>query len=513
MKFKPQFLRSAGLLTLTLSLVFPSAIVSAKVRAKKSPKPSSSARDAKPQKKVSRGARVKPQTLRDNLVSKKRQRAAELLRLQARRRAEAARLAAIARQRALNDAMRAEVQAMISRDNPAGEDPEVRQVALNALGDHAGTVVVMDPNTGRVYAIVNQEWALRRGFKPCSTIKLVTGLAGLGEHVIDPADTANISDSNKMNLTNALAYSNNTYFQQVGGQVGFENMISYARRLGLGEKTGINAPNETQGQLPNLRSGYAVNHMSSHGDDFKVTALQLATLVSAMANGGKLITPRVVRTPQELARFKPIIRRSINMNLETLRYMVPGMVGAVNYGSGRRAHDPQATVAGKTGTCIENGSWVGLFTSYAPLANPKLAVVVIARGADAHSHFPAAVAGRIYRELNGRFGTPTNLQVATAQPNLKDEKNSLDEEDEDDAGDTEAVADSQPTRATSATRNKLETSMTPVTKPAIVQTHPLVKSSPSNEKVRRVLMPITIKDNKTGDVPRPLTRPRRVTEQ
>jgi membrane peptidoglycan carboxypeptidase len=316
-----------------------------------------------------------------------------------------------------------------------------------------------------------------------------------------------------MNLTNALAYSNNTYFQQVGGQVGFEKMISYARRLGLGEKTGINAPNETQGQLPNLRSGYAVNHMSSHGDDFKVTALQLATLVSAMANGGRLITPRVVRTPQELSRFKPVIRRSINMNLETLRYMVPGMVGAVNYGSGRRAHDPQATVAGKTGTCIENGSWVGLFTSYAPLANPKLAVVVIARGADAHSHFPAAVAGRIYRELNGRFGTPTDLQVAAAQPNVKDEKNSLDEEDEADAADTEDVTDSQPTRAPSATRNKLETSMTPVTKPAIVQTHPLVKSSPSNENVRRVLMPITIKDNKAADVPRPLTRPRRVTEQ
>jgi hypothetical protein len=123
------------------------------------------------------------------------------------------------------------------------------------------------------------------------------------------------------------------------------------------------------------------------------------------------------------------------------------------------------------------------------------------------------VAGRIYRELNGRFGTPTNLQVATAQPNVKDEKNSLDEEDEGDADTEEVVADSHSARATTATRNKLETSVTPPTTPARVQTYPLVKTSPSNENVRRVLMPITSKDNKPADAPRPLTRPRRVTEQ
>ena len=92
--------------------------------------------------------------------------------------------------------------------------------------------------------------------------------------------------------------------------------------------------------------------------------------------------------------------------------MIPGMVGAVNYGSGRKAHHSGATVAGKTGTCIENGTWVGLFASYAPTVNPRLAVVVIARGPDARGHFPAAVAGRIYRDLNGRFGTPTYLPVA-----------------------------------------------------------------------------------------------------
>src|SRR5256886_14238543 len=102
----------------------------------------------------------------------KRERAAEMRRIggrhrrdleMARRRAEAARLAAIARARALDQAARNEVQSFIAKDNPVGEDPEVRRVAVNALGNHAGTVVVMDPKTGRVYSIVNQEWGLRRG--------------------------------------------------------------------------------------------------------------------------------------------------------------------------------------------------------------------------------------------------------------------------------------------------------------------------------------------------------------
>jgi len=183
----------------------------------------------------------------------KRERAAELRRLQsqrrremleARRRAEAARRAAIARQQALDKALRDEVQGMIARDNTAGEDPQVRRVAINALGNHAGTVVVMDPMTGKVYSIVNQEWAVRRGFKPCSTIKLVTGVAGLSENVIPPAELTLAADRNHMDLTSALAHSDNSYFERVGSGLGFDKMIHYARELGLGEKTGANVPYE-----------------------------------------------------------------------------------------------------------------------------------------------------------------------------------------------------------------------------------------------------------------------------
>jgi len=344
----------------------------------------------------------------------RKQREATLRRAEEKRRAEAARLAAIARQRARDEELRDHVQSLIAKDDLTGEDAEVRRVAVNALGKHAGTVVVMNPQTGRVYSIVNQQWAVREGFKPCSTIKLVTSVAGLNEDVIDPNNTTRISDSNQVSLTRALAYSSNHYFQIVGEQVGFDKMVAYARRLGLGEKTGINARNEFEGRVPGSGSFNAINRMSSHGDHYEVTALQLATLVSAIGNGGKLVTPYVVRSQRDELKQKTKVRRRVSVDADVWNQVIPGMIGSVNYGSGKRAQDPQQQVAGKTGTCIENGSWVGLFTSYAPVSNPRLAVVVITRGPDARGHLPAAVAGRIYRELGDRSGTPV-FNVASSR--------------------------------------------------------------------------------------------------
>lgn len=425
----------------------------------------------------------------------KRERTAELRRLnssrrrellEARRRAEAARRAAIARQIALEKAMRDEAMSFISRDDTTGEDMEVRRVAVNALGYHAGTVVVMDPMSGKIYSVVNQEWALRRGFKPCSTIKLVTGVAGLQENMISPSENTNISDRYRIDLTDALAYSNNTYFQHIGGQVGFEKMIDYAKDLGLGEKTGVNVSYEYPGRLPAEKTGFALNRMSSHGDDFEVTALQLGTLVSSLANGGKLLTPYIPRNPED-AKVK--VRRQIDATPDNLRRMVPGMVGAVNYGSGKKAYDPLQTVAGKTGTCIQQGAWVGLFTSYAPLANPRLAVVVIARGSDGRKHFPAAVAGRIYRDLNQRFGTPIHLQLA-AKPEDDSKAAELNEEEKDaveaEEAETEAAIQAEEEKAAT-------TAATPAQHPLVTQ------PTPVNSSVKRVMLPV---DSRSNQVPK-----------
>ncbi len=416
----------------------------------------------------------------------KRERTAELRRmgsrrrreiLEARRRAEAARRAAIARQRAIDNALRDEVQGMIARDNLAGEDMEVRRVAVNALGRHAGTVVVMDPITGKVYSMVNQEWAARRGFKPCSTIKLVTGVAGLSENLIPATEFTTVSERYKTELTGALARSDNPYFERVGANLGFDKMVHYARELGLGEKTGANVPFEFAGRLPELTPNFVQRRMFSYADGFEVTALQLGTLVSAMANGGKLMVPQVVES-HEAAKFKPKVRRKLEIDGSVLQRMVPGMIGAVNYGSGRKAYDPLQTVAGKTGTCNGgNGSWVGLFTSYAPLANPRLAVVVITRGTDAHRHLPAAVAGQIYRDLHNRFGTPTNLQIATTPD---DEEKDLPVEEGDDA----MIADQSGTEADDAA-DTADASATATPAP----THKLVPETAPNN-VKRVIKPV-----------------------
>src|SRR5438876_11328241 len=410
-----------------------------------------------------------------------KQRRTSQTRRQSARLAAAARQRAIARQHAIDAALRGEVQTMINKDNTTGEDAEVRRAAIKALGNHAGTVVVMDPKTGHVYSIVNQEWGLRRGFKPCSTIKLVTGLAGLNEKVIDPIDT---QVGYRMDLTEALAHSNNTYFQQVGGRVGFDKMVAYARELGLGQKTGINEPNEFAGSVPVAKAGYAVSHMSSHGDDFEVTAVQLATLTSAMANGGKLLKPYVPRSLQEQAKSAPKVRREIGIEANAFQRMVPGMVGAVNYGSGKRAYDPLQTVAGKTGTCIGQGSWLGLFTSYAPLVNPRLAVVVITRGSDAHGHLPAAVAGQIYRDLNHRFGTPTNLPIASGPVDgaSGDAK----------AADDEEAKEAAEERAKEEGNADTDTSLMEETNDASAKVAPKTnnQAAPPNSKVKPTMMPI-----------------------
>ena len=186
--------------------------------------------------------------------------------------------------------------------------------------------------------------------------------------------------------------------------------------------------------------------MFSHADGFQVTPLQLGTLVSAMANGGRLLVPQIARSAKEQNKMNAKVRRVLDVSNDVWQRMVPGMVGAVNYGSGRKAYDPTQTVAGKTGTCIGDNGWVGLFASYAPLANPRLAVVVIAEGSDARRHFPAAVAGEIYRQLNHRFGTAINLQVAST---LDDEEKEV-ADAEAAAENTEAGEGEESTGASSA---------------------------------------------------------------
>ncbi|MDH3494093.1 MAG: penicillin-binding transpeptidase domain-containing protein, partial [Acidobacteriota bacterium] len=264
----------------------------------------------------------------------------------------------------------------IAEDDLSGEDRVIRAAAVEALGTAAGTIVVMNAQTGRVYSIVNQEWAISQGFKPCSTIKLVTAVGGITENLIHSNGDLRI-DSHRLDLNDALAFSNNTYFQKVGANLGSARMIEYAKTLGLGQITGINAEDEFAGKLPygneNLR-------IYSHADDFEVTPLQLAVMVSALTNGGKVLVPQIVKTDYRKASFRGYLNRYLNIEPTLYERVIPGMVGAVNYGTAKRINDKKRRIAGKTGSCIFDNTWIGLFASVAPIRDPKFSVVVITRG-------------------------------------------------------------------------------------------------------------------------------------
>src|SRR5580698_7755625 len=174
-------------------------------------------------------------------------------------------------------------------DNADYDDPVIRQVAVDALGHSNGSVLAMDPATGRILAAVNQKMVFSSGFEPCSTIKPVIALAGLEEGIITRDTMINVGRRRYMDLTEAMAHSNNEYFQAVGERLGFERVSRYAKLLGLGELAGLNIDGEQPGALPVAPPAYGgIARMSSFGSGIRMTPLQLASLVSTLANGGTM---------------------------------------------------------------------------------------------------------------------------------------------------------------------------------------------------------------------------------
>jgi cell division protein FtsI/penicillin-binding protein 2 len=300
--------------------------------------------------------------------------------------------------------MKTATRASIERDDTRGEDPQVRQAILSALNGHAGTVVGMDPRTGRVYSMVNQQLGVHAAFKPCSTIKLVVGLAGLHENEIGSSGILELTGGDyRMGLTDALAHSDNGYFQEVGEKLGYERVLEYARDFGLGEPTGLNTTGETGGLIPLRIPPRGITFMSSHGDGFAVTTLQLASLTSAIVNGGYLYKPQILRTDKEISGFKPSLRRKIEVSDADRARVLEGMMGSAAFGTGKSSATQGALVAGKTGTCSDEVSKIGLYTSVNNVDNPTLALAVIVRGSSERGASAATIAGEVYRQLAPRF--------------------------------------------------------------------------------------------------------------
>ena len=310
----------------------------------------------------------------------------------------------------------------ISADDPTFDDPIVRQAVVDALGRYNGSVVAVDPNTGRILSVVNQKIAFSDGYIPCSTIKPTIAVAALEENVITRDTMLKVGRRKYMNLTEALAHSNNTFFEELGRRMGFDTVSRYGRLLGLGELAGYNLPDEHPGSFPTQPPAYGgVGRMSSFGEGIQVTPLQLAALAAAFANGGTLYYLQYPHTQEEVDAFQPRVKRDLNIS-NVLPEVREGMLAAVLYGTGRLSADPggEETPLGKTGTCDDhvNPSRIGWFLSYADETHPRIALAVLLRGNTRRVKGPTAaqVAGRIYRTLRQQNYFGETASAATMKP-------------------------------------------------------------------------------------------------
>jgi penicillin-binding protein 2 len=289
-------------------------------------------------------------------------------------------------------------------DDVRGEDAVVRQAAIDALGNMNGTVVAIDPNSGRILAMVNQKLALSEGAQPCSSIKVSVALAALSEGLISRETEVSLGGRSQMTLTQALAHSNNAYFEAVGRQLGFAKVSYYAHQFGLGELAGYHIPGEHLGTYPTQEidaSLGGVGKMCSFGEGISMTPLQLGALVSAIANGGTLYYLQHPTTPEEAVAFQPKIKRQLEI-ADVIPELSDGMTGAVQYGTARRLRTnfSEEQILGKTGTCSKAGTRFGWFTSYANTQYGHIVTVIFLRGGrPTYGPKAAEITGKFYRNL------------------------------------------------------------------------------------------------------------------
>jgi penicillin-binding protein 2 len=310
----------------------------------------------------------------------------------------------------------------IEGDLTAGEDPVVRAAAVEALGNMNGTIVAVDPDSGRILAMVNQKLALSAGATPCSTIKVAVALAALSENVITKDTQVQLGKYWRVDLTTALAHSNNAYFEAVGRKLGFEKVSYYDRQFGLGELAGWNIAGEHLGTFPNAELDAklgGVGKMCSFGESISLTPLQLAALMGSIANGGTLYYLQHPTTPEEIASFTPKVKRKLDIG-PLIPEISDGMSGAVEYGTARllRTNFIEEPVLGKTGTCSKNGTRFGWFGSYANTEYGRIVTVVFLEGGrPTFGPRAAELAGRLYRNLYDHdyfAAKPLTVPVRTA---------------------------------------------------------------------------------------------------
>ena len=343
------------------------------------------------------------------------------------------------------------------RDLRLSIDMDLEQAIDRAMRPHAaGAVVAVDVRTGRLVALYSKpdfdpndlsggegrarvreafnrlysdplrpmlDKTMSGAFQPGSTMKPFSALAGLEERLMDPEHIEKCEGHvifghrilrcthvhGRLDLRQAIARSCNVYFFHLAETVGMDRIARIAHAFGLGQKTGLGINPEAPGRIPTrswyalryrgqFRLGFTLNMAIGEGD-VTVTPLQLALAYSALANGGTLYQPQVVRAVETsdgavVQEFPPRIRRTVQLQPDNLRRVTDALFDVVNDGNGTAYayRDPSLDVAGKTGTAqtgyitkkedepkmgwflSQDHAW---FASFAPARSPEIALAVL----------------------------------------------------------------------------------------------------------------------------------------
>jgi len=294
--------------------------------------------------------------------------------------------------------------------------------------------------------------AVSFSFEPGSIFKAVTLAGAIEEGVFKPGDTYqsgsikvpgktiydhNISGWGKISYMEGLLRSSNVAFVKLGMEkLGIEKLQSYIDRFGFGVKTNIDLPGEAAGIVrmnPRVPVEYAT---STYGQGLTVTAIQQAAAYGAIANGGKLMKPYIVKeiidphTKEAVQSNSPeVVRQAISeATAKEAALALEQVVANQEAGTGRRAAIPGYRVAGKTGTAqivlpgdktYAEGKWLISFAGFAPVEDPKILVVVIAEVPDLKGdyHLGGMVAAPVFKEVVSQ--SLSYLGVTTKAPDNK----------------------------------------------------------------------------------------------
>ena len=295
-------------------------------------------------------------------------------------------------------------------------DADLQKTAEESLGEREGAVIVIDPQNGRLRAVVNPRLAFEQTFPPGSAIKPFTALAALRVGLVDrefrhrcrtryARDDFEIVCSHPVSnspfgLSQALAYSCNDFFARMGERLSEGAFNSTLGAFGFGEKTGVNA-NESSGELP--RGEWGARDALGESEHLLVTPVQLVTAYAALVNGGHLYRPQR-STDRNLI---PQERLRLNIAPEHRAALIEGMRGSVKYGSASKAGlgSLPGYVLGKTGTSTSSVRWrtqgwfVGFASEKSPVGPPRaeqIAIGVLVFLKRAHGSQAAEVAKPIF---------------------------------------------------------------------------------------------------------------------